>query len=167
MSELKAETIVPQGTAITLQVYPKSETDEAIEELKTENLKLKAKNIELQSFYDLHGNVDNYIDKLEQKLHDAEMRADLAEAAATERKIDYDNLKKDLEYHARQLYFKHNRQTLRALWLARAERAKEFKYKIKFAICSMNTKYDYSDADKWDKVERLCRAKADTFKEDV
>lgn len=97
--ELKAETIVPQGTVVTLQMYPKAETDEAITELKAENESLK------------------------QKLHDAEMRADLAEAAETERRIDYENLKKDLAYHARQIYFKHNRQTLRALWLARAERA--------------------------------------------
>ena len=52
----------------------------------------------------------------------------------------------------------------RALWIARAERAKEFRYKIKFAICSMNTKYDYSDAEKWEKVERKCRAKAEEYK---
>ena len=30
MSELKAETIVPKGTTITLQMYPKSETDKVI-----------------------------------------------------------------------------------------------------------------------------------------
>ena len=30
MSELKAETIVPQGTTITLQMYPKSEADKVI-----------------------------------------------------------------------------------------------------------------------------------------
>ena len=30
MSELKAETIVPQGTTITLQMYPKAEADEVI-----------------------------------------------------------------------------------------------------------------------------------------
>lgn len=37
--------------------------------------KLKAENIELQSFYDLHGNVDNYIDKLKaenEKIKDAQ-----------------------------------------------------------------------------------------------
>lgn len=53
------------------------------------------------------------------------------------------------------------RQLQRALWLARAERAKEFRYKIGFAISSMNTKYNYSDADKWQNVERKCRAKAE------
>ena len=30
MSELKAETIVPQGTTITLQMYPKAEVDKVI-----------------------------------------------------------------------------------------------------------------------------------------
>ena len=34
MSELKAETIVPQGTTITLQMYPKSEADKVIAELE-------------------------------------------------------------------------------------------------------------------------------------
>ena len=34
--ELKEETIVPQGTTITLQMYPKSEVDAAIAELKDE-----------------------------------------------------------------------------------------------------------------------------------
>ena len=37
---------------------------EEFDKLKPENLKLKAKNIELQSFYDLHGNDDNYIEEL-------------------------------------------------------------------------------------------------------
>lgn len=57
-----------------------------------------------------------------------------------------------------------NRRLKHALWLARAERAKEFRYKIKFAISSMNTKYNYSDADKWEKVERKCRAKAEEYR---
>lgn len=34
MSELKAETIVPQGCTITLQMYPKAEADKVIAELK-------------------------------------------------------------------------------------------------------------------------------------
>ena len=41
---LQAETIVPQGTAITLQMYPKAETDVAIAELKAENESLKVWN---------------------------------------------------------------------------------------------------------------------------
>lgn len=39
--ELKAETVVPQGTSITLQMYGKCEVDAAIAELKAENRKLK------------------------------------------------------------------------------------------------------------------------------
>ena len=36
--ELKAETIVPQGTTITLQMYNKAEVDEAVAELKVRNV---------------------------------------------------------------------------------------------------------------------------------
>lgn len=57
-----------------------------------------------------------------------------------------------------------NRRLKHTLWLARAERAKEFRYKIKFAISSMNTKYNYSDADKWEEVERKCLKKAEEYK---
>jgi uncharacterized small protein (DUF1192 family) len=39
--ELKAETIVPQGCTITLQMYPKAEVEAAIAELKKENARLK------------------------------------------------------------------------------------------------------------------------------
>lgn len=31
---LRAETIIPQGSAITLQMYPKGETDQCIKQLK-------------------------------------------------------------------------------------------------------------------------------------
>ena len=36
MSELKAETIVPQGSTVTLQMYPKAEADKVIAGLKSE-----------------------------------------------------------------------------------------------------------------------------------
>lgn len=45
--KLKAETIVPQGCAITLQMYPKSEVDAAIDELKTEHHKERDEYIEM------------------------------------------------------------------------------------------------------------------------
>lgn len=105
--------------------------------------------------------VNEAIAELKQKLHDAEMRADLAEAACTERKIDYDNLKKDLTYHARQIYFKLNRQTLRALWIARSNMAKYFS-KCWKEFYDEKAKYNFK---KWQNVERLCRKKADEFKE--
>lgn len=41
MDELKAETVVPQGSAITLQMYGKAEVDNYIKELKAENRRLK------------------------------------------------------------------------------------------------------------------------------
>ena len=130
--------------------------------------------------------LDEQIERFERKqrqtLHDAEMRADLAEAAATERKIDYDNLKKDLAYHARQIYFKHNRQTLRALWLARANMARGLAEMCEHQIdcCGVSRSRFLIGWDKelkpkrmtttewgklWRKVEQKCRAKADTFKE--
>lgn len=40
---------------------------------------------------------DTTIEELKQKLHDAEMRADLAECAVTEYKIDYDKLKSEVD----------------------------------------------------------------------
>ena len=131
----------------------------------------------------LRSEVDKTVAELELKLHDAEMRADLAEAAETERKIDYENLKKDLAYHARQIYFKHNRQTLRALWLARAYRAEAIKNywytrschegdkylwsidgsAVKYIGCIKRTNFDWLKV--WSEVETKCLAKADTFKE--
>lgn len=41
MSELKAETIVPQGCTITLQMYPKAEADKVIAEKDAEIRRLK------------------------------------------------------------------------------------------------------------------------------
>lgn len=84
-------TAYPTEGICKAKVYGKKEVDEAIAELKDKIkqkdffwdgcgfskmgfkntidvanyvVNLKAENIELQSFYDLHGNVDNYIDKL-------------------------------------------------------------------------------------------------------
>ena len=104
---MKCDELVPERYFHGEAGFPFDKVDEAIAELKyckdewgKQCTMLTAENAELK-----------------QKLHDAEMRADLAEAAETERKIDYDNLKKDLAYIARQIYLKHNRQTLRA-WLS-------------------------------------------------
>lgn len=58
-----------------------NEVNADIAELMKEISNLKAKNIELQSFYDLHGNVDNYIDKL--KAENTELKAKLEDAKAT------------------------------------------------------------------------------------
>ena len=44
MSVLKAETIVPQGSTVTLQMYPKADVDKVIAELK-ENHKTEVKEL--------------------------------------------------------------------------------------------------------------------------
>ena len=41
MKELKAETVVPQGSVITLQMYPKAETDKVIAEKDKEIQRLE------------------------------------------------------------------------------------------------------------------------------
>ena len=148
-----------------VDVVLKEDVDNAIAELKEENKLLKE--------HIANGDVSRitWIDEvieLKQKLHDAEMRADLAECAETERKIDYDNLKKDLAYHARQIYFKHNRQTLRALWLARANRASEKIAWFKLWNASISTMNPEDGArkqyDKWKKALGKFLKKAEEYK---
>ena len=124
--------------------------------------------------------VDEAIAELKQKLHDAEMRADLAEAACTEYREDIKRLKATPQQIMKEVFDKvliypkemvhlddayilavSLRQTLRALWLARVENARNSAF-----ICWNRTESGWqSKYEKWKKVERLCRAKADTFKE--
>ena len=180
LTAYKGDVTIPvYGTIADAEVYLKKNADAAIAELKAENKLLKE--------HIANGDVSRitWIDEvieLKQKLHDAEMRADLAECAETERKIDYDNLKKDLAYHARRIYFKHNRQTLRALWLARALRAearKNYWYarsihegderlwsidgsEVKYIGCIKRNNFDWLKI--WCEVEIKCRAKAEEYK---
>lgn len=106
--------------------------------------------------------------ELKQKLHDAEMRADLAEAAETERKIDLENYKADVSRHARNIYYRHNRQTLRALWIARAKRAIEKIAWFKLWNASISTMNPEDGArqeyDKWKKALGKFLAKAEEYK---
>lgn len=87
------------------------------------------------------------IAELKQQLHDAEMRADLAEAAETERRIDYRHLQ-------------------RTLWLARAEKAKHIATFCYYALHygRVPVREIYQCQDKWDEVERKCLKKAEQFK---
>lgn len=113
--------------------------------------------------------VDAAIAELKQKLHDAEMRADLAEAAETERKIDYDKLNAE------------NRKQKRSLWIARANSADgQFIYWCaRFGVESGFTKADirgYSVNTKrrlrmirewlevWKNVRSKCLKKAEEYK---
>ena len=107
--------------------------------------------------------VDEAIAELKQKLHDAEMQADLAECAVTEYKIDCDKLNDE------------NRKLKRALWISRA---KAYRYIAELISCfnpdfirnrkmftPNNLKQKQMNSLEWAKlmlkVERKCRAKAE------
>lgn len=79
-NELKAETIVPQGCTITLQMYPKAEVDKVLAEKDKEITELKARiqldDDEMAGFLQLEeecggGDLRNYIAELKQKLDKA------------------------------------------------------------------------------------------------
>ena len=72
---MKCDELKRKYSDITGPYYGYNEVNEVIAELREEISNLKAKNIKLQSFYDLHGNVDNYIDKL--KAENAELKQKL------------------------------------------------------------------------------------------
>ena len=196
MSELKVHKIgdlcfdFKMGKDVGIDFYLKSEADKVIEKKDEEidkqkwrgdewakacNQKdkeiaeLKAKNMVLQSFYDLHGNVDNNINQL---------------------KAENERLKKELEHvkngdcintcDVLEKYGKELLHTRRALWLARAERAKEkqqlFHFSLNYQTLTIEGFYDpykvcrMLSPKKWIKIfnniEIKCRAKADKFKED-
>lgn len=146
--------------------------------------------------------VDEAIAELKRKLHDAEMKADLAEWANTEYRKDVKKLKEENEilrgreeiqcdYRGHWLKLKGDydklkeenerlknsisllvkgdrfiaeelRSTRRALWLARAERAKAVFHWWLGTTCAPITE---KACNKWQKVEQLCRAKAGQYKE--
>ena len=80
--ELKAETIVPQGCTITLQMYPKAEADAAIAELKA---RIQLDDDEMAGFLQLEeecggGDLRNYIAELKARIADLEkLNHDLCE----------------------------------------------------------------------------------------
>lgn len=124
-----------------VEVCLKEDVDAAIAELKEENLNLKAKNIKLQSFYDLHGNVDNYIDKL--KAENAELKAKLENVQAS---MYADVVDANME----------NRRLRRALYKACA----------KWAISKFEL-LDYTEQDepgKWLEMRQKCLKKAEEYK---
>ena len=151
---------------------------------------LKAKSVTLDGEPNIYkkSDVDAAIAELKQKLHDAEMAKDDAEAANTEYREDIRKLKAEnerlntrLSESAMKVYKHHNKQTLRALWLARAKRAAD-RARI-FYFCDMETELDIEgfsyDSQKkkghkklaarlwriiWLKVERKCRSKAEEYK---
>ena len=60
MSELKAETIVPQGTTITLQMYPKADADKVIAEKDAKILALEAEVFKQKQHAELFLDERNY-----------------------------------------------------------------------------------------------------------
>ena len=103
--------------------------------------------------------VDAAIAELKQKLHDAEMQADLAECDVTEYKIDYDKLNDE------------NRKLKRALWLARAISAINAVGEIHNVIVCMRERHpkmslSNTEAQEqiWKNVAHKCRAKAKEYK---
>lgn len=115
---------------IPTKVYGKKDTDDAIAELQAENAQLK-KEIEF-----MHSNCQwNAGDGCARLL--GEKLAIINENVELKRK---------------------NRKLKRALWLARAERAK---WQSLYYWYAMSDKYK---SRKFDKVERKCRAKAEEYK---
>ena len=148
--ELKVRpyTILPSG-----QCYDKDEVEEAIAELKDklhdvdnqwneqckEIAELKAKNRVLQSFYDLHGNVDNYIDQLKSKLENvqASAYADSVDAGMRERRLR------------------------RALWLARTLRARDIqRWWLSVTLAPITERA----CRVWNNIEIKCLKKAEEYK---
>ena len=137
----------------------------------------------------LKDKVDEAIDELKQKLHDAEMAKDLAEAAETERKIDYDKLKAENERLKANLFKEKRyaklflderdyaegqlRATRRALLLMCAKRADAealVEHRLADLLLKGQTwsavKHHRRERDKWYGRAVRCRAKAEQYKED-
>lgn len=154
--------------------YLKSEVDAAIAELKQ---KLAEKESWVKMLGEGEAAMSSELEKTKQKLHDAEMREDLAEAAETERKIDYDKLKAENERLTRELehvkngdcintcdvlekYGKELCATRRELWLARVERAKD---KQTYHTHTRGDGWCHR-VEQWIEVERKCLKKAEEYK---
>lgn len=151
--ELKAYGMADPAIDDEYEMYKVAEVDAAIAELKEklhdvdnkwneqckEIAELKAKNRVLQSFYDLHGNVDNYIDQLKAKLEStqASAYAESVDAGMRERRLR------------------------RALWLARALRARDIQRWWIAATCAPITERACSI---WKNVEIKCRAKEEKYR---
>ena len=132
-------------------VYNAEDVDEAIAELKAENERLKDKCQMHDFFWEGNGfdkmgfknaiQVREYIDKL---------------------KAENERLKNSVVWFSRCRKAERKlRATRRALWLSRADRAHKEVILFRDFSCLVGKEF------KWRKIEKLCRAKADTFKEDV
>ena len=141
--ELKAETIVPQGCALTLQMYPKAEVDAAIDELKTEH----------------HKERDEYISMVhsrEQKIKELEAKLEDAKATAYAESVDAGMRERRLK---------------RALMLMGARLGKmgylafhNIEVKLDFFFDKEGRERAHLKKMQWKNVERKCRAMAEEYK---
>ena len=131
-----------------------------------------------------HTEVYEAIAELKQKLHDAEMKADLAECANTEYRIDIDKLKAENERLKKEVWeaderaidagatsvekMEELRVTQRALWIARAKRALEKIAWFKLWNSSISTMNPEDGArqefDKWKNALGKFLKKAEEYK---
>lgn len=130
--------------------------------------------------------VNEAIAELKAKLHDAEMAKDLAEAAETERKIDYDKLKAENERLKKEVWeaderaidagatsvekMEELRATRSALCLLRAECARrkwcELYYEKKRDLRALKNENTYitKQMEKYESIKQYWKAKAEEYK---
>ena len=168
--ELKVETIVPQGCTITLQMYPKAEVDAAIAELKA---RIQLDDDEMAGFLQLEeecggGDLRNYIAELKQKLDKAIAERDGNQVCidALKEKLGVVNefikspkelLKESQKMHQRcaDNASKQIRRLCRVLYKACANWA---------FLAQWERGELVENWEKWENVERKCRAKAEEFR---
>ena len=117
MSVLKAETIVPQGSTVTLQMYPKADVDKVIAELK-ENHKTEVKEL-LCLIRDKDNNFNRAFDSEEKEIRRLQHALWLLRFAFAKLKQDYIGR------------FEYNESNLDEMWEKRADywKAKADKFK--------------------------------------
>ena len=132
---MKCDKLIRWQDKDLTEYYEAESVDAAINELKAENEQLKKKL--------------SCIRHLRRQLHDAEMRADLAEAAETERKIDYKELER--KFHEANA---ENRRLKRALYKACAN----------WAYIAVAFFSSYATKERWNKMELKCLKKAEEYR---
>lgn len=142
--ELKAETIVPQGCTITLQMYPKAEVDAAIAELKKKLMPCLNGDCILPLIVVEKYGKENA--ELKKKLEDVQAShyAESVDAGMRERRLN------------------------RELWIARAKRALEKIAWFKLWNCSISTMNPEDSTrqeyDKWKKNLGKLLKKAEAYR---
>lgn len=173
----------------------KSDVDKVIAQLKEklhdvdnqwneqckEIAQLKAKLVVLQSFYDLHGNVDNYIDRLKAENESLKAKLETVNELVKTSKDLYDHTIESLKasHYAEMVDAgMRERRLRRALWVTRAAMAKSEKDRWNAHIDCGNKRnrkdptfiktgklLEVSEWRKlWADIERKCLKKAEEFK---